>query len=221
MIARLLVAGLALMAWAGCATGQATPGVAVLLELSGAAEPAFAALDEVPKGTTIKLTADAKLTFAHYQSCRTVTVQGGSVELGFTRYSLEGSTTVQEERACPKRLQLNVGAELPKEVGTPIHPKLPLVISRRPIFLLTGARALEFSSVELRDEDRTATSLPLQNRRAILPDRVPELRPNQRYELRLVPNSSSAPFMNGVVRATSSMSDASIPIARSVLLPVQ
>jgi hypothetical protein len=165
--ALVLAAGL----WAGAAAAQTPSGM--IMEVSGPTEPAVQALSEVDPGFSVKLGAGAKMSFVHYQSCKLVSVEGGTVTLRLTAYTVDGKV-LSEQKRCPKRFAMAAGGST--EAGALVVRGSATKLSNRPIFLLTGAGAEGVASADLMQDGKLVAALSFSARRASPPESALPLR---------------------------------------------
>lgn len=174
----------------GGAWGQPpVPAAALVLDVRGAPAPAVKPFGEIVAGTTLRLPGDTRLVFAHYRTCRTVTVVGGTVTIEAETYTAPGAASLGETRTpCPRPVTLMrsgevaVGGVLTRSVGT------GLTLSPEPSLVLAGPRAGDFTAARItRDEHAVATVALEHGRRLTWPAGTPPLAEGATYELTLVP----------------------------------
>lgn len=207
--------GAVLALLAGCCAGQAlaqTPS-GMVMEVSGGTEPAIQALTEVEPGFTVKLAAGAKLSFVHYTSCKLVSVEGGTVTMKLSAYTVDGKV-LSEQKRCPKRFALAAGGST--EAGGMVLRGAPAIMSTRPIFLITGSGADGVVSAELRQDGKVVGTLPINARRASLPDATPALPAGGDYDL-VVKTKAGEP----ITRKFRAVETAADPLDRSVVLSIE
>jgi len=197
---------------AGPAVAQAPSGM--VMEVSGGTEPAIQALTEVEPGFTVKLAAGAKLSFVHYQSCKMVSVEGGTVTMRLSAYTVDGKV-LSEQKRCPKRYALAAGGST--EAGGMVLRGAPATMSTRPIFLITGTGADSVVSAELRQDGKVVASLPISARRAILPDASPPLPASTDYDLVVKTKAAAEP----ITRKFRAVETAVDPFDRSTVLSIE
>jgi len=207
-------------AWAGLAASGAAAQTAsgMLMEVSGQTEPAVQALSEVQPGFTVKLAPGAKLSFVHYSTCKLVNVEGGTVTLKLTAYTVTDGKVLNEQKRCPKRFALVAGGST--EAGAlVVRGDAPRArpMAARPIVLLAGTAADSYSAAELRSGDRLVASMAVSGRRAALPDSAPALKPGEVYQLVLVPKSGGKPATTAVTVVEAGPD----PLDRSIVLSVE
>jgi hypothetical protein len=181
----------ALVALLGGGVGaQAPPPVsALVLEATGTSRPAVQPYSEVRAGTTFELGSGAKLVLFHYHTCRTLGLTGGKVTVNADGFAPSGgSTTLDERRPCPRRV--NVGGEAGGAVlrGAGQGPTM----STRPTFVLLGPRAEDFATVRVTREKALVLEAPLATRRFEWPAGTAALAAGALYELTLVPRASGS-----------------------------
>src|SRR5438132_933256 len=106
----LVLVILAALAWVSAASAQAPAGL--VLETSGTITPAAKPFTEITGGTTLTLSGGARLVFAHYHTCKTVTVVGGSVTVTATSYVTRDGKQSDAAMPCPKKVNVRGGGEL-------------------------------------------------------------------------------------------------------------
>lgn len=209
-------------AWAGLfASGAAAQTASgMLMEVSGQTEPAVQALSEVQPGFTVKLAPGAKLSFVHYSTCKLVNVEGGTVTLKLTAYTVTDGKVLNEQKRCPKRFALVAGGST--EAGalvvrgdTATAKARPM--AARPIVLLAGVAADSYSAAELRSGDKLVATMTVSGRRAVLPDSAPALKAGEVYQLVLVPKAGGKPATTAVTVVEAGPD----PLDRSIVLSVE
>jgi hypothetical protein len=158
-----------LAVWATPSAPAAEP-VGLVLEVAGPADPVLDRLVELLDGGSYRLGPTTGLTFVHYQTCRVVTVVGGTLRLALSRYDVVGGRIESEQaRQCPQRHVvaptnasggLATGALLLRS-GT----AAPATVPTRPELIFAGARADALAGVEIRRQNVVLARLPLAGRR--------------------------------------------------------
>lgn len=140
----------------------------IVVETAGITEPTVDAPQEVEPGTSIKLARGSSLMFSDYTyNCRTLTIADGVVAFSKAGWDVaSGGTIAAEHRYCPRRYTLR-DQRRPMTLMSPSRGRPE--ISRRPLFLFTGALA---DTVVLAQLDSEISTIPLrvQSRRAELMD---------------------------------------------------
>jgi hypothetical protein len=199
LVERLAALLVLLPVWLGASGTSHARGVALVLEATGAATPPLQAFSEIPAGTVVSLSREARLTFVHYRTCRVVSMVGGEVQFGTEVYRLAGGTVEREEpRPCPRRIRAGgqPGGVLLRS-GSPIP-----ALSPRPTFVLVGARADDFGVVRILRAGHVVLERPLEGRRFEWPSDAPPLPPGADCELTLVPRTSGSAPVSARFRAT-------------------
>ena len=162
---------------------------ALVLEKSGAVTPEVQPYSEIAVGATVSLAPGTKLVFLHYQTCRTVTVVGGSVTFGALAYTTAGGSKPQEVRTpCPPMVRVRGHGEMAGVVMRSISPTVRLSVS--PSFVLVGERADDFSAAAVSQDGTMLLEAPLAGRGFRWPASAPPLAANANYELRLMPKAA-------------------------------
>ena len=180
------------------AMAQAQMATALVLEVSGTATPRLEPYGEMLDNLTIRLTKKARLTFLHYDSCRMVTVEGGTIAFGTGTYTVTGGMLQQESVvACPKRVNVvgNTAAVLLRHGTTPRLATRPplLTTSTRPTFVLVGPRARHFVTLRVFQGRAVVLEAPLSRRHVQWPLATPPLAATTECEVHLIPASGAAP----------------------------
>lgn len=199
--------------WAGQAAAQTPSGM--IMDVSGNTEPAVRALTEVDPGFTVKLAAGSKMSFVHYQTCKMVNVEGGTVTMKLTQYTVAEGKVLSEQKRCPKRFALVAGGST-EAGGMVLRGGGPAQISTRPIFLLTGAGAEGVASAELTQDGKLVAPLSISARRASLAEGAPALVHKAKYEL-VVKTKAGQP----IKRQFEAVETAADPLDRSVVLSIE
>lgn len=162
---------------------------ALVLEKSGATTPEVQPYSEIAVGATLSLASGTKLVFLHYQTCRTVTLVGGSVTFGGLAYTAAGGARPQEARTpCPPTVRLKGQGEVAGVVMRSISPTVKLSIS--PSFVLVGERANDFTAMAVSRDGTTLIEAPLAGRGFRWPASAAPLVVNTNYELLLIPKAA-------------------------------
>lgn len=211
---RLAFLALAVGGMAQVAQGAAAQTASgMLMEVSGPTEPAVQALSEVQPGFTVKLAPGSKLSFVHYQSCKLVNVEGGTVTLKLTAYTVTDGKVLNEQKRCPKRFALTSGAAT--EAGALVVRGAVPKLSNRPIFLLTGPGAESVTGAELTQNGKVVAPLQFTAKRATLPESMLPL--NGQYEVVIKPRGGQQ-----VARKFEATEQAGTdPLDRTVVLSVE
>ena len=146
---RRLTLGIAVLALLWVPSGaDAQNASALVLDKSGATAPEVQPYSEIAVGATVALPSGTKLVFLHYQTCRTVTVVGGTVAFGAYTYTVTGGGKPEEVRTpCPPMVRLRGQGEVAGVVMRAISPEVRLSVA--PTFVLVGERADYLSPVRL------------------------------------------------------------------------
>jgi len=174
--AMLLVAAIASPAKAQKAVGLA-------LEVVGRVAPAVTAFTEIRDGTVLALAPGSRLSFAHYNSCRVVTVIGGEVTIGRLWYDVAGGSIESEARSdCVTEVRARTeggrasGLVLRAGPGGVVYPT-------RPSFVLVGRRAADIGNLVVTRNGETVADVRLQGRRFEWPDDLAPLVDRGDYRL--------------------------------------
>ncbi len=163
---------------------QAGQPAALVLELSGDAEPALFPFAEIEDGTEIRLGDESRLGFVHYGTCKMVIMIGGEVRIEQRRYMIRRGR-VESERAqdCPREVVLDEDGTAAGVLlrGAEALSAMPL----RPSFVFAGARADGIASVEISVADTVVATLPADGRRAAWPDDAPDLEAGAIYAVEI------------------------------------
>lgn len=200
------------------ASGARAQAAGLVLEVEGPAPSGLEPFREIAAGSVHALGA-AQVTFAHYRTCRNVTVKGGSLTVEATGYGVEGGVLVGQERAdCPREVRLSghgaqvAGIVLRSAGGQRRWPT-------RPGFVLVGEGADSMHEAVFLQSDREVARFPLQTRRFTWPADEPPLQPGSAHVLRLGPAGGPAtaevPFTTGSARPDAKMPLTLIRIGRA------
>ena len=166
----------------------AQSGSALVLERTGVIVPDVQPYSEIAVGVTVTLQTGARLVFLHYQTCRTVTVVGGTVVFGGLNYTITGGGKPEEVRTpCPPTVRLRGQSEMAGVLMRSISPEVRM--STSPVFALVGGRADDFASVRVSQGGTILLEAPLAGRGFRWPAGTAPLVANTDYELVLVPKS--------------------------------
>jgi hypothetical protein len=184
----LLTGVLAAFAWVGPACAQGPVGL--LLETSGTIAPAVKPYTELPSGTTLTLSGGARVVFAHYQTCKTVTVVGGTVTVTAASYATRDGKQTDVLMPCPKKVNVRGGGELGGVVYRSAAPRAGLTLHTEPAFVLVGQRASDFVTARITRDDATVAEGPIRDRVFRWPVGTAPLAPSTAFELTLVPKGA-------------------------------
>jgi len=199
--------------WFGQAAAQTPSGM--VMEVSGGTDPAVRALTEVEPGFTVKLAAGSTMSFVHYQTCKMVKVEGGTVTMKLTQYTVAEGKVVSEQKRCPKRFALVAGGST-EAGGMVLRGGAPAQMSTQPIFLLTGAAADGVVSAELMRDGKPAAALSLSARRASLAEGAAPLVAKARYDLVVKTKAGQS-----ITRQFEAVETPADPLDRSVVLSIE
>jgi hypothetical protein len=188
-----LALGIALagLGWSGSAFAQGASGAAgLVLEASGTIMPAVKPYTEIAGGTTLVLGGSGKIVFAHYQTCKTVTVVGGTVTVQPTSYAARDGKQSEVATPCPRKVNVRGGGELGGVVFRSAAPRRSLTLQLEPAFVLVGSRAGEFATARIGRDDATIVEGPINDHVFRWPSGVNPLAPNSAFELTLLPKAS-------------------------------
>lgn len=181
----LVVAILAGLAWVGAASAQAPAGL--VLETSGTIAPAAKPYTEIAGGTTLTLSGGARLVFAHYQTCKTVTVVGGTVTVTAASYVTRDGKQSDSVMPCPKKVNVRGGGELGGVVYRSVAANRGLTLQTQAAFVLVGQRAADFLTARITRDDAPVAEGPIRDRVFRWPADATPLAPATTFELTLVP----------------------------------
>src|SRR5207237_4398783 len=128
----------------------------LVLNTSGTSTAAAKPLTEIAGGTTLTLSGGARLVFAHYQTCKTVTVVGGTVTVTAGSYITRGGKQSDAAMPCPKKVNVRGGGELGGVVYRSISANRGLTLQTEAAFVLVGQRAADFLTARLTRADAQA-----------------------------------------------------------------
>lgn len=172
------VAALALGAGAASATTAA-----IVLDVQGPTTPAVTPAQELAGDQTIELTDQTRLTFVHLQTCKMVTVVGGTVRLQENRYLISGGEVERERKRCPAQVQVAAAGE--SSAGGVVYrsfggvPAFPV----RPNILLAGANAQHITGATVKLGTQPVATLAAAQGRIVWPAAQAALAPDTDYEL--------------------------------------
>src|SRR5437667_6926643 len=157
----LVVVVLAGLAWVSTASAQAPAGL--VLETSGTITPAATPFTEIAGGTTLTLSGGARLVFAHYQTCKTVTVVGGTVTVTAGSYITRDGRQSDSAMPCPKKVNVRGGGELGGVVYRSISANRALMLEPEAAFVLVGPRAGEYVTARITRDDAPVAEGPIRD----------------------------------------------------------
>jgi hypothetical protein len=188
----VLSAAAVLLAVAPAALAQAPPPAraALVLEVNGATTPALKPYREILSGTTVTLGSSARLVFLHYDTCRTITMNGGTVSFSPGALpAIRGASAQTDMRGqCPRKVA-GSGAS----AATIFRSVTPQVVhlSAAPSFVLVGPRADEFVRVRVMRQGEEILTRALDGPRFEWPAGTAPLPPGD-YQLSLVSGREGA-----------------------------
>ena len=178
------VAFLVGLAWVGSASAQTQAGL--VLETSGAITPAVKPYTEIAGGTTLTMAGGARLVFSHYQTCKTVTVVGGTVTVTAASYATRDGKQTDAAMPCPKKVNVR-GGELGGVVYRSVSTSRALTLQTQAAFVLVGPRAGEYVTARITRDDAPVAEGPIRDRVFRWPDGITPLTADTAFELTLVP----------------------------------
>lgn len=166
----------------------------VVVERSGPTEPDIVAPFEVMPGTSIKLGRGASLAFSDYvYQCRTLTIVDGAINFAKQGWEISsgGRITNEDKFRCPRRYSLRDRRDPERGLMTPDRGRS--TISRRPLFLFTGALADKVESAQLKAE-ASAIPLRVQGRQARPADEAAALAAGSAWQLSVRVSAADTEF---------------------------
>ena len=214
----LALLSLVLIAAVARSAAAAEP-VGMVFDVSGPVEPALERFAELSGGGSYQLGASTRLTFVHYRTCRVVSIVGGTIRLDQARYDIIGGRIESEQvQSCPQQYVVPPSGALAGTTGALLLRSGAgdaLIISARPDLIVTGARADDFSSVEIRRDDVAVAQFPLTSRRFVWPRNRDRLAAGRSYRLVLSrPNGSHVEIPFTVLESSRSAEPDRILIVR-------
>jgi hypothetical protein len=154
---------------------------ALVLDVSGAVEPAIGLYDEVGEGTVLKLGSDASLTISHYGACEEVELTGGTISIAADKLGIEGSqirsrTPVQ----CPDQVVM-AAADLINMAVTVRSVSLSKLMAPTPEFVLARPWGRQFEKLDIYSKDGQLATLPVSDGHAAWPADLPPLVVGETY----------------------------------------
>ncbi len=157
--------------------------VGLALEVVGPVRPALSAFTEIRDGTVLGLASNGRLTFAHYTSCRVVTVVGGEVTIGRLWYDVAGGSIESEARGtCVTEIRARAAGGRASGLVLRAGPR-SVAYPTRPAFVLVGRRAGDITSLVVTRDGRTLADIRLYGRRFKWPDDLAPLADGGDYRL--------------------------------------
>lgn len=166
------------------------PRAALVLEVNGATTPALKPYREIPSGTTVTLDPSTRLVFLHYDTCRTITMSGGTVSFtpGAVPAIRAASSQTDVRGQCPRKVA-GSGASAATIFRSMTPPAVNL--SATPSFVLVGPRADEFVRVRVLRQGEEILGRALDGPRFQWPSGTAPLPPGD-YQLSLVSGREGA-----------------------------
>jgi hypothetical protein len=174
------------------ASAHAETGAALLVDVSGSPQPSLTPYSEVAPGQTLALGSDTTIKFVHYQSCKEVTVTGGSLKINGPDYQLTGGKIVSEvQQACPQ--QVKIAQTTAVAGGLVMRGVLKLTeVTSHPAFVIVGSKADTITTARFVDEATQETmTLPVQNRHVAWAQGAPALKAGSSYKMTLLANETA------------------------------
>jgi hypothetical protein len=183
---RAALVAVGMLATASTASAQASAGL--VLEASGSINPPVRAYTEIPGGTALNLADGARLVFAHYQTCKTVTVVGGgTVTVTAGSYITKGGKQSDERTPCPKKVSVRGGGELGGVVYRSVSANRGLTLQSEAAFVVSGHRAADFAVARITRDGAVVAEGPIRDQVFRWPAGTTPLSPDTAFELTLVP----------------------------------
>ena len=197
----------ALVVLGSCAVVQAQTATALVLDVSGTTTPRLESYGEILGNPTIRLVKKARLTFLHYDSCRMVTVVGGSLTFGPGTYTLTGGSTAQDNQVdCPKRVNV-----LGNAAAVQLRGRTKLTMATQLTFVLVGQHAGDFVALRVSQGGVVVLETPVRGRRVQWPPTVPPLAVDTECEVLLIPAASSASPVSVIFTVIDTVANAAGP----------
>ena len=171
---------------AGTVSAQQSAGL--VLESSGSITPSVRSYTEIPGGTALSLAEGARLVFVHYQTCKTVTVVGGTVTITAGSYVTKGGKQSDERTPCPKKVSVRGGGELGGVVYRSVSASRGLTLQSEAAFVVSGPRASDFVVARITRENAVVAEGPIRDQVFRWPAGTTPLSPDTAFELTLVPS---------------------------------
>lgn len=157
--------------------------VGLALEVVGPVRPALSAFTEIRDGTVLGLASNGRLTFAHYNSCRVVTIVGGEVTIGRLWYDVVGGSIESEARgACVTEVRARTEGGRASGLVLRAGPR-GIAYPTRPSFVLVGRRADDITNLVVTRDGETVADIRLDGRRFEWPDDLAPLADRGAYRL--------------------------------------
>ncbi len=164
--------------------------VALALDVSGPTTPAVEPFSELESKSPIELGPDTTIEFLHYATCQAVTVQGGRLNFTNQRYLFKGGKIVEKKRAeCPKQVALS-GASQIGGVVLRGPEKKKVRGTTRPSFVIVGAQANSFVSIEFSENGTPLLQSKLDGRIFHFPGSAAALEKGKTYQVTLTPRGA-------------------------------
>jgi hypothetical protein len=198
----LLSAMLAVLVLRTAAAADST--AALVLDIQGHSVPHLEPYHEIVNLPTIQLAKKTRLTFLHYDTCRMVTVTGGTVTFGLNTYAIATGQIAQESQVdCPQRIRVVGGT-----TGVQLRSAAKAAVPLSPTFVIIGQRAEEFVSLRVSEGAAVVMDEPIRGRRVPWPLTIPPLTSGRAYEILLTPATSATPPVRVLSIATDTLSGA-------------
>lgn len=171
---------------------HAETGAALLVDVTGTTQPALSPYSEVAPGSAIALGPDATVKFVHYQSCKEVTVAGGTLKVNGPDYTVTGGKIISEtQQACPQ--QVKIAQTTAVAGGLVMRGVLKLTeVASHPSLVVVGAKAAAVTTVAFSDDaSKETVELPVKDRRVVWAEGTPTLKAGSNYKLALLSNGKS------------------------------
>jgi hypothetical protein len=181
----LVVASFAIVATVRAAPAEAPAGL--ILEVSGTVSPSVRPYTEIPSGTALSLSRGAHLVFVHYQTCKTVTVTGGTVTISAASYATRDGQQTDMPTPCPKKVNVRGGGELGGVVYRSVSANRGITLPVEAAFVLSGPRASSFASARVSRDRALVAEGAIRDQVFRWPAGTAPLPPDTTFELTLVP----------------------------------
>jgi len=164
--------------------------VVLVFDVEGSVDPELFPFQELSAGSTITLSEDAVLNFMHYKTCETLTVKGGTIQIGLSKIKLEkGLILDKAKKNCVDRVVLKNDTTEIGSIKLRAAPKKMRRIGTSPTFVTSASGWPLGSEVALFSTDgELVTKLRLAGKTATLPPGMPLLHPGEQYILKIIMN---------------------------------
>ena len=156
---------------------------ALVMDLTGKAEPAISAFDELNEGALIKLAGDAQISLTFYPTCEDVTVKGGSIKISGNKLAVTGGKVISKAKGeCPGNVALAPADLINASIITRTVKPRPWISPSPAAVVAVGAGTGEYNRFAVYAKgEGVIVNTDMKDHKAIWPKGAPKLKAGKMY----------------------------------------